>query len=137
MLDHETHEPVGRLVAREAELLESGIVPPQDLSGGDLIRLFWDPVLCGGSTDYNLIVGNLSEVSDYTLQSGVCAIGSLGAYNWSGVPAGDLYFLVVGVHECPIYESSWGTDSLGGERNGTLASNLCGVTTKILAANCQ
>ncbi len=106
-------------------------------AGGDQIRVFWDPVYCGGSTDYNLIVGNLSEVSDYTLQSAECAIGSLGAYNWSGVPAGDLYFLIVGVHECPLYESSWGKNSLGEERNGTTPSNLCGVTTKITAGLCQ
>jgi len=106
-------------------------------AGGDQIRVFWDPVYCGGSTDYNLIVGNLSEVSNYTLQSAECAIGTLGAYSWSGVPAGDLYFLIVGVHECPVFESSWGTDSLGEERNGTTASNLCGVTTKITAGLCQ
>jgi hypothetical protein len=106
-------------------------------TASDQIRLFWDPLLCGGSTDYNLIVGNLSDVSDYTLQSAECAIGSLGAYNWSGVPAGDLYFLLVGVHECPIYESSWGTNSLGAERNGSVPSNLCGVTTKISAVSCR
>ncbi len=106
-------------------------------AGGDQIRVFWDPVFCGGSTDYNLIVGNLSEVSDYTLQSAECAIGSVGAYSWSGVPPGDLFFLIVGVHECPNFESSWGTNSLGEERNGTTPSNLCGVTTKITAGLCQ
>ena len=106
-------------------------------AASDQIRLFWDPLICGGSTDYNLIVGNLSDVSGYTLQSAECAIGSVGAYNWSGVPTGDLYFLIVGVHECPIYESSWGTNSLGEERNGTSASGLCGTVTKIPWDSCQ
>jgi len=105
--------------------------------GGDQIRMFWDPVFCGGSTDYNFIFGNLSEVADYTLQSAECAIGSVGVYSWSGVPAGDLYFLIVGVHECPNFESSWGTNSLGEERNGTTPSHLCGVTTKITTGLCQ
>ena len=32
---------------------------------------------------------------------------------------------------------SWGINSLGEERNGTVPSGLCGVTTKITAGLCQ
>jgi hypothetical protein len=105
-------------------------------AGGDQIRILWDPS-CRGSSNYNLIVGNLAEVADYTLQSSECAIGNLGAYNWTGVPAGDLYFLLVGVDECSVYESTWGMNSFGEERNGTVPSNLCGVTTKIPGGTCR
>jgi hypothetical protein len=42
-----------------------------------------------------------------------------------------------GVDQCSVYESSWGTDSFGEERNGTAPSNLCGVTMKITDVFCQ
>ena len=104
-------------------------------AAGDEIRIFWDPWSCP-ATEYNLIAGDLAEVADYNPLWGECAIGTLGSYNWSNVPAGDLYFLVVGVDDCSIYESSWGANSLGEERNATSPSDLCGVTTKDVTLSC-
>ena len=66
----------------------------------------------------------------------VCAIGGTGFYDWQGVPPGDLFFLIVGVEETGVYESSWGTDGSGAERHGTAHSGMCGVTTKDSSMSC-
>jgi hypothetical protein len=96
---------------------------------GDQIRIDWDTSSCPAN-DYNLIFGNLTEVSTYTLLGGECALGGSGTYVWNGVPAGDLFILLVGQDHTGVYESSWGTDSTDSERNGTAPSNMCGVTSK-------
>ena len=102
---------------------------------GDEIEVTWDAVTCT-SFDYNLIYGNLADVSTYALEGSECAIGTSGTHTWLGVPAGDLYFVVVGVDDNLVYESSWGTNSSGAERNGTFASNECGATNKINTETC-
>ena len=53
-----------------------------------------------------------------------------------GVPAGALYFLIVGRDGTGVYESSWGLTSAGAQRGGTHASFQCGATTKILTDIC-
>ena len=53
----------------------------------------------------------------------------------SGVPAGNLFILVVGTDGSGI-ESSWGSTSFG-ERNGINASGQCGVTAKEVSNVCQ
>jgi hypothetical protein len=65
-----------------------------------------------------------------------CALGTGGTHDWLGVPAGSLYFLIVGVDITNVYESSWGTDSSDTERNGVTPSKQCGVTYKILSETC-
>jgi hypothetical protein len=100
------------------------------------IRVFWDLTFCH-STNYDLLYGALGDVATYTLLGAKCGIGGSGSYNWTGVPSGDLFFLVVGVDECSVYESSWGVDSSGQERNGTAPSQLCGVTTKLPDKTCR
>ena len=102
---------------------------------GTSIRMTWDVTRCP-ATDYNLVYGMLADVSTMTLQGDICALGTGGTTNWAGVPAGDVFILMMGVGDFDIYESSWGTDSFGNERAGWLASNACSVTTKSLAAPC-
>ena len=101
----------------------------------DRISVNWDVGSCT-AFDYNLIYGNLADVASYTLQGGECAIGASGSYDWTGVPAGGLYFVVVGVDDTGCYESSWGTDSAGQERNGTSASFECSATNKDDSQTC-
>ena len=64
-----------------------------------------------------------------------CGIGTLGTFTWIGVPAGDLYFLIVGTDGAAA-ESSWGLASSGAERNGAGNSAQCGVVLKDLAGTC-
>jgi hypothetical protein len=52
------------------------------------------------------------------------------------VPAGSLFFLVVGTDASGIYESSWGTASSGAERHGFAASFECLATTKVVSSDC-
>ena len=96
-------------------------------SGAD-IDVSWDAASCP-ATDYNLLYGDLANVGSYTLQGSECSIGTSGSFNWGGVPAGDLYFLVVGADGAGT-ESSWGRDSGLGERNGAADSGECGVSVK-------
>ena len=103
--------------------------------GPDELRVFWDVQSCPAD-DYHLIFGDLAGVAGHSLLGGACGIGTSGSYQWAGVPSGDLFFLVVGVDDTGVYESSWGTDSTGAERNGGSPSNLCAVTTKDSGETC-
>ena len=60
---------------------------------------------------------------------------SAGNFQWTGVPAGNLFFLVVGTDGAGT-ESGWGFDSNIIERNGTSASGECGVVTKDASNSC-
>jgi hypothetical protein len=62
-------------------------------------------------------------------------VGTTGSYTWSGVPAGDLFFLVVGTDGAGT-ESSWGMDSLPSERNGMTHSGECSTTVKEISSSC-
>ena len=99
---------------------------------GDTLEVTWD-ASCS-ATGYNLIYGDLGNVATYALSGSACGIGTSGAYTWAGVPAGDLYFLVVGTDGAGV-ESSWGFSS-GGERNGLTDSAQCGVTLKNPSGTC-
>ena len=104
-------------------------------TAGSQIRIRWDTASCV-SLDYNLLYGALGEVASYELMGSECAIGSIGTFDWLAVPASDLYFLIVGVDGTGVYESSWGFDSSGNERNGTMPSTLCTATNKIISESC-
>ena len=52
-----------------------------------------------------------------------------------GVPAGDLFFLVVGTDGAGT-ESSWGVDSLPSERNGMIHSGECSTISKEISTSC-
>ena len=107
--------------------------PPDGLAcsrtdaSGTQIDCTWGVAPCT-PWDHNLLYGSFADVSSYTLAGAECGIGTGGAHSWSGVPAGDLFFLIVGTDECGVYESDWG--------GGTAASGLCGVQTKDLSGSC-
>jgi len=101
---------------------------------GDAIRVTWDATACPAA-GYNLIYGNLSDVASYVVSGSACSIGASGDATWSGVPAGNLYVLVVGTDAAGT-ESSWGFDSAQQERNGAAASGVCGATVKDTSRTC-
>jgi V8-like Glu-specific endopeptidase len=90
----------------------------------DTIDLAWDATC--GSANYNLLYGDLADVSMYTLQGATCSIGAGGGHSWTGVPGGNLFFLVVGTDGAST-ESSWGRDSGHRERNA-IGSSQCGMS---------
>ena len=98
------------------------------------IDVTWDAGSCAAA-DYNLLYGDLGNVSSYALSGSECAIGTTGNYMWSAVPPGDLYFLIVGTDGSGI-ESSWGVNSFVGERNGMVPSGLCSAVTKDISTSC-
>jgi hypothetical protein len=102
---------------------------------GTQIRMTWDTASCP-APDYNLYWGMLADAPTTTLRGSLCAVGTSGTRQWVDVPVGDLFILMVGVGDFDMYESSWGTNSFGEERNGYVASNECSVTTKSLADAC-
>ena len=122
--------PVPEGAGATSPLIASRLTP-----GGDSIRVEWDAASCP-ATDYNLTFGDLADVSEYTILGSECALGAGGTHDWLGVPGGSLYFLIVGVDITNVYESSWGTDGSGTERNGVTPSGQCGVTYKILSETC-
>jgi hypothetical protein len=101
---------------------------------GDAIDVTWDVSSCVAA-DYNLIYGNLADLSGYAVSGSACGIGTSGAYAWSSVPAGDLFFLVVGTDGAGV-ESSWGHDGLATERNGMAPSFTCSTVTKDISSSC-
>ena len=64
-----------------------------------------------------------------------CSIGTGGVYDWAGVPAGDLYFLIVG-NDGAGSESSWGRDGDFAERNGFAPSGECATVAKDPTGSC-
>ena len=84
----------------------------------------------------NLLYGDLPAVGSYGLWGAECSIVFLGGHEWLDVPASDLYFLVVGSDDTGVYESSWGLDGAGAERNGTAPSNFCDTTNKVATESC-
>ena len=104
-------------------------------AAGDWVRVEWDVNSCLAS-EYNLIYGNLADVGSYAMLGSECAIGVGGSYDWSGVPAGDIFFLVVGTDGTGVYESSWGGDGSGTERSGVRPSGQCGTTSLDVVESC-
>jgi hypothetical protein len=110
------------------------MVPLRLTSAGDAIRVSWDVTSCP-ATDYNLLYGDLGTVAAYALSGAACSLGTSGSYDWSGVPAGSLYFVVVGTDGAGT-EGSWGLDGAGHERNGSVPSGACGVVGKDTTGSC-
>ena len=102
---------------------------------GTAIRIRWDVASCA-AFDHDLLYGELGSVASYALIGSECAIGTSGSFDWASTPAGDLYFMVVGVDDTGVYESSWGVDSGGTERNGTMPAGFCSATNKIVSETC-
>jgi subtilisin-like proprotein convertase family protein len=98
------------------------------------IHVTWDAAGCPTPNDH-LLYGPLSSVASYALDGAVCGLGPLGSFDWSGVPAGDLWFVVVG-DDAAGTEGSWGQASGGLERGGTAASGQCGFALRSNAGTC-
>jgi subtilisin-like proprotein convertase family protein len=98
------------------------------------LHLTWDVATCPAKNNH-LLYGALHNLSTYAADGAVCGLGPLGSYDWVGVPAGDLWFLVVG-DDAASMEGTWGTDGAGAHRNGTAASGFCGLTTRNNAGAC-
>ena len=102
--------------------------------GGSAIAQNWDTTTCTAE-NYNVIYGSLANVSTYTLGGAGCALATVGQATWSGVPAGNLWFVIVSQNGSGT-EGSWGTTSAGAQRNGTAASAQCGNTSRSNALTC-
>jgi hypothetical protein len=91
---------------------------------GSMIDIAWDVGTCQAA-NYELLFGSLASVGSYALDGAACDLGPGGSYSWLGVPAGDLWFLVVS-HDDGDTEGTWGSDSKGMHRAGATASLECG-----------
>lgn len=103
-------------------------------AAGTGIRLFWDSSTCQGS-NYNVLWGNLSDVSSYGLGGAACNLGTSGVGNWGGVPPMDVYFIIVS-DDSSGTEGSWGKDSDGTDRNDGAPSNFCGNLSREDSGTC-
>jgi hypothetical protein len=97
------------------------------------MHLTWDVATCAAE-NYHLLYGTLQTVASQAPGGAVCGLGPLGSYDWLGVPASNLWFLVVG--DSAALEGTWGTDGTGAHRAGTTASGFCGFTTRSNSGTC-
>jgi subtilisin-like proprotein convertase family protein len=105
----------------------------RDTPSGSTINLTWDVATCS-STDHHVLYGALGSVASSTVSGAFCNLGTTGSASWAGVPAGNLWFVVVGDNDAAS-EGSWGTKTVG-ERGGTSASGMCGMTTRDNSGTC-
>jgi hypothetical protein len=103
-------------------------------AAGSTIELTWDVATCA-SADHHLLFGDLSSVSALAVVGAVCDLGTSGTASWGSVPAGDLWFVVVGDDNASI-EGSWGTDGSGAQRGGGASSGQCGLTVRDNSGTC-
>jgi len=102
-------------------------------AGGTSINLTWDVTTCS-STDHEVLYGSLASVASYAVSGGYCGLGVSGSGTWTGVPAGDLWFVVVG-NDGAGTEASWGTGTAG-QMGGTTASGQCGNSARNNGGTC-
>ena len=95
---------------------------------GATIALTWDVSTCA-SPDHHLLYGDLAGVASLTVTGSVCDLGATGTATWSGAPAGDLWYVVVG-DDNGSTEGSWGTDSQGAQEGGATASGQCSLSAR-------
>lgn len=104
---------------------------------GDQIEVSWDSITCP-SQDYRLLYGELSNVGSYLINDDFCWISN--PYTWSSVPSTDMFFIIVGISNyiyVPdiLFQSSWGTNSNGVERDGTILGWNCDDPDTTLTKN--
>jgi hypothetical protein len=97
---------------------------------GSEISIGWDDQCSPASA--KIVYGSLDQVATYAISGSVCGIAN--PQTWTTVPAGNLWFLLIGDDGAGV-ESSWGL-ATAGERNGLTDSATCGSTTKDLAGSC-
>jgi len=96
------------------------------------IGLTWDVASCS-APGYHVVYGTRAGLPTYQVAGGVCSLGTGGSFTWSGVPTGNLWFVVVG--DDGAVEGSWG-DASAGPRKGTTASGVCGKTSRVNSGAC-
>jgi len=96
------------------------------------VTVTWDAVNCV-SVNYHLLYGKGENLPSWTVDAGVCGMGTSGPMpgrefpNPSTYTSRYLWFLVVG-DDGSSTEGSWGLTSPGGaEEGGASASNKCGI----------
>lgn len=104
-----------------------------DLSGST-IAVTWDVTTCA-SANHHLIFGDLSSVATLTVLGAACNLGTTGSATWAAVPAGSLWFDVVGDDNATV-EGSWGTDGQGAQRRGVTPSGQCGLVVRNNSGTC-
>ena len=97
---------------------------------GSEISITWDDQCAPTST--KIVYGPLDQAPVYAVTGSVCGIGN--PETWTDVPAGGLWFVVIGGDGSAV-ESSWGL-ATDGERNGLTPSNTCGDTAKEITGTC-
>jgi subtilisin-like proprotein convertase family protein len=112
----------------------SGMTVSRVTGAASAVHLAWDTQTCASKNNH-LLYGTLQNVSTYLLDGAVCGLGPAGGYDWAGIPAGDLWFVVVGDDAASV-EGTWGTDSTGAHRSGTTPSGYCGFTARNNTATC-
>ncbi len=95
---------------------------------GSSIALQWDVATCA-APGYKVLYGSLANVVTTTVEGAACAIGTSGSATWSGVPGGDLWYVVVA-------SDGLGTEGAWGAGLGATASGLCGDTSRNNAGSC-
>jgi hypothetical protein len=104
------------------------------LPDGSAIALAWDTSSCTAE-NYNVLYGSLANVSSFALTGAACALGTTGQATWSGVPAGNLWFVIASQNGSGT-EGSWGESAVGVQRNGTTASGQCGNSLRNNSGTC-
>ena len=95
---------------------------------GTTINVTWDVATCS-SADHHILYGDLATVASTAVTGASCDLGTSGATSWTGVPAGDLWFVVVGDDNATT-EGSWGTDGAGAQRGSGTVSGQCGMAAR-------
>jgi hypothetical protein len=137
---------VPRVTTATATCVAPGVRPVPDGSFGTVmtasrtdgtgasINLKWNVATCS-STDHHLIYGDLATVASSTPSGGACNLGTSGTNIWAGVPAGNVWFVIVGDDDATT-EGSWGTYTGGAQRGGAGVSGQCGMTTRDNSGTC-
>jgi hypothetical protein len=102
------------------------------IAGG--INLAWNVAGCG-APGYHVVFGALLSLPAYDVSGGVCGLGTSGSFSWGGVPAGSLWFVVVGDDPSGT-EGSWGTRNPGGSMKGNVPSGVCGAVSRVSLSAC-
>jgi hypothetical protein len=98
------------------------------------VRVTWDAGTCPAA-GFKLLHGPLSGVGSFELGGAECALDPSGVHLWSEVPAGDLWFVVVG-DDASGTEGSWGRQSDGTHRRAGQPSAECGAVIRVDTDTC-
>jgi subtilisin-like proprotein convertase family protein len=95
-------------------------------AAGTSINVTWDTTTCT-SADHHVLYGDLASVASAAVSGAFCDLGISGSASWTNVPAGDLWFVLVGDDDATS-EGSWGTVGSGAQRGPGTASGQCGTS---------